>query len=569
MGCRWWIFLITILLVLPLVSAEDQIIVNSADWKDVASTMLYGQLTDIEVNYLINEAHSLQLISNRLLDPSATEVLMFVGKDTAVGGYTSQLERGYSGYVVEEESLRRNGNLEIGEKLIENSNVGNFIVMSSGLPYNFIALAPYALLTNSYIIFADSENIDDVKDFLQDYSSSVTLYGELPRIVKEELSELNPEIIGTGDKYLDNIEIIKKFVEVKETGLIVLTHGDDIEPGLILPSFPVLLAGSSNIPDDIFEYLIDSEFTAALINGYGLETLAKKIRDRTGMRVVVKYGRGIASGVEGEVFALEFFPLPIVKPELKINAVRYNALTQKLEVVYENTGDVFAYVQSLSHAISIQGEEDNQLLEVSDDEAFFIDAKEKKTVLYDADLIDYLEEDLSVKSFVIYGESVSSLDLLLEQISLLESVSFSDDSAILIDDLAYNKKTKRFEITVSNLENEPVYVDLEVIDLMVNNKRSNFGSEQAMIKANGQSVFQVRVLMDDVDLADNPQINVKARYGAREDALVKLLSGLFDLKFKSMDYKLVVLVGLVGLTLLLFFITKRRREEEEEHHYHR
>jgi hypothetical protein len=45
----------------------------------------------------------------------------------------------------------------------------------------------------------------------------VLIYGYVEREVSDNLAQFNPEEINTGDRFSDNVEIVKKYLEIKDT----------------------------------------------------------------------------------------------------------------------------------------------------------------------------------------------------------------------------------------------------------------------------------------------------------------------------------------------------------------
>src|SRR3989344_4016884 len=89
----WIIGIVGMLLIAPFVAA-DSIIINSDDWRDVYSGMLYGTLTGTPTNFLVSDRHA-TLILNSI--PRSTPVEVFSSKKNPyIVGYESVLQsKGY------------------------------------------------------------------------------------------------------------------------------------------------------------------------------------------------------------------------------------------------------------------------------------------------------------------------------------------------------------------------------------------------------------------------------------------------------------------------------------------
>src|SRR3989338_10400015 len=167
----------------------DRILSNSEDWRDVYSVIQYGALAGKTASFLVSDRHA-TLILNQI--SKGSHIWAVTSKDLPyITGYKSLLEgRGYTA----EEFEYDNANLELA-KLLE--DVGSFIIIDDSYGYNAIAAAPYAAITNSYVLFADEENIREVDRFLSDRGADkILIYGQVDREVKNTLEKYNPEIIN-------------------------------------------------------------------------------------------------------------------------------------------------------------------------------------------------------------------------------------------------------------------------------------------------------------------------------------------------------------------------------------
>ncbi len=546
---------------LPTVLAEQQVVVNSKNWQDVYSGIIYSRLMNLPLNYLIEESQGLLLIEQGVINPGLPEVLLIESEsESFVKGYQQRLET--AGYTVEKLSSKRgkDTNIKLAERVLAAKNdLESFILIDGGLGYGAISVGPYAALTNSLVLFADKQNIEEVVDFVTEFGNEVLLYGHLDREVKNAFADKNPQIINTGNPTTDNIEMVKLFFEKNPTKQIYLTDGEYLEPGLISGSYPLLLVGSSNVPQQTLEYLQEADVTTAVVIGYALFPQAQFIKEKTGIRIFLKY----AQGRDAKLYALDMFPVPKYDTTLAIKAVRYNALSKQLEVVFENTGEVYAYVQTLDHDLQV---DNASLATLGDEEVFFLDAGEIKTRVYDVDLTAYLEENIIAKSRVTYGETAASLTRMFTAENPLEIIKEEDNSAIAFEELFWNKRSKRFEIRIKNIGPVSVHVNPEIIDLIIAGEKVTLGGEQQSIGVGGSKIFKMKAAeFEEEDIEDNPKVKVRAHYGQREDALLKSITSELPFTVKGTDYKPLLLIGAVALAVFLFLFIRKKREEEEEH----
>jgi hypothetical protein len=90
-------------------------------------------------------------------------------------------------------------------------------------------------VNRAWVFFADRTNVDEIDSILGLREvDEVLIYGFVDREVEETLAKYNPEVIDTGDRFKDNIEIVEKYLEIKQTEQVLLTNGEFIEKELML-----------------------------------------------------------------------------------------------------------------------------------------------------------------------------------------------------------------------------------------------------------------------------------------------------------------------------------------------
>jgi len=530
-----------------IVFAEEpsRILSNSEEWKDVYSTIQFGTFKSISADFLVSSRHA-TLILNQI----STEGHLWVissEKSPFIVGYQNLLQgRGYSS----EEFTFENVNLGLGELL---EDVTKFIVLDDSYGYNAISVAPYAAVTKSYVLFADEDNIADVEDFLDARTvDSLIIYGQVDRDVKDSLAKYDPEVINEeGDRFLNNIEIVKKYQEVANSKQAILTNGEFIEQELMSGSEPVVFIGTNNVPEVVRDYISGSDIEVGVLIGNELVGTATFIRRQLGISVFVKFAQGARNpeGSISQVEALDMFYLPSYNINLEIESIRYNRATGKLEVTIKNLEDQAAYfigTYSLTAA-------DGTRVTVGDVGSNFIDGNELKTIVYDIDQLP--EGSLSVDIFVIYGESPASLEKEIRSTLNVESVRVLDACDIAINDIQVNLRNKQFYVSVENIGTADCYVDLELVDLRIAGEKTTVGMEDVeLIKAGKDKSLRIKVAdFEEVDAEDNERLKVRAYFGERETSLIKILEGSFDLLVKGIDFLfyglLAVIVILLGLIL--------------------
>ncbi|RMF55330.1 hypothetical protein D6745_02525, partial [Candidatus Woesearchaeota archaeon] len=495
------------------------IIVNSKDWKDVYSTMLYGYLGEnLAPQFLVSEKHSTIILYSLRKDQPLE---LITSKKPYVANYKSIAES--QGFTNVSEEVIDNINLEFADR----SGVENFIIVDPSYGYNAVSVAPYAVLTKAFVLFAEKENIDEVESFLDERTvNSLLIYGHVDREVRERLQRFAPEVINNdGDRFLNNIEIVKRYKEINDAKQVIITNGEFIESEIMSGKHPVIFIGNTNVPDVVKEYIKNSNIEVGVLIGNELVRSATTIRREVGISVFVKFGRSarIPTGFINEVEGLDLFYLPKVKLNLSIESVKYNVLSNHIEVTVKNNAEIATY---FTGTYTITSGDQEQV--VGDLEPVFIEGNDRKVLTYTVEPMR--EEPITGKAFVIFGESKNSLEFILDQEFLVEKIQVVDNSDISISKVVYNKPKQQFEIYLKNIGEVTAYADTEIFDLLVLDERQTFASSKTvMIKPGSTKASIIKADLVESDLEANPTIKVRAYYGENEESLFKVITGEFEL----------------------------------------
>lgn len=536
----------------------QRVIINSADWRDVYSGVMYSNLQGKTSNFLVSTRHSTLLINQLDLGQKNTLVVSSK-KNPYVVGYAPLLES--KGFVVEEITVN-SANIELARRL---DSITNYVVLDDAYGYNAISTAPYAMTKKSFVLFADKNNANTIADFLTQRKNAgklneLILYGTLDREVKTALSGFTATTINKGDRFENNVEIVKRYEQIKEQKQAILSNGEFIESSIMNGGEPVLFIGAANVPETIAKYIKESGIKVGILIGNELIGTATTVRRQIGIPVFVKFAQSARSpqGSISPVEDLDRFPMPRYYLDLSISSVRYNSATKQLEITYKNNVDLGTYVKTTVTLSYGEG----QTQTVGDVEPVFVDKKGYLTVTYDVEAMD---GEITADIFAIYGEGKRSLENVLRQKLKVQVVQVFDEADLSIVSLLYDKSKKQFIITVLNKGNVDTYASGEIYNLILNDEEIAIGSEgTTMIPKGREGKIIVPVDLTEEDIIKNPIIHVKVRYGEREDALVKSVIGDFNLEFAKTDIIYYVLLAVI--LLLLFLLFKKRKKKEERHH---
>ena len=544
--------IIPMFLLMSLCSAQ-RIIVNSEDWRDVYSTMLYGNLQGETADFLVSDKHA-TLILNAI--PKTESIKAFSSeKNPFIIGYESILKN--SGYSAEE-YVYDGFNLELAKLL----DVSNFIIIDDAYGYNAISVAPYAIASESFVLFADRTNVRQVDDFLSDrVVNNLIIYGHVDREVRNDLQKYNPEIINQdGDRFLNNIEIVKKYQEIEHSKQAVLTNGEFIEKEIMSGVEPVLFIGTNNVPDSIKDYIQESEIDIGILIGNELVGTATYIRRNVGISVFVKFAQGARApkGAISQVEALDMFYLPTYILNIEVDSIKYNKATNMLEISIRNTEDQAVYFKGTYSLTDSAG----FTQKVGDISPIFLDGNELKTITYDMEPM--AEGKITGEVYIIYGESKGSMEKVVDTTFEIETVEILDECDIKINSLVYDKRKKTFYVELENVADVTCYADVELVDVSLDGELKNLGSEDIVeIQPGKKAKSKIKARLEEEDIDENEIIKGKVHYGERKNALIKIKEFQFELVLKGFDFWTFTLI-LVIIALLILIYLKRRKKKEEE-----
>jgi archaellum component FlaF (FlaF/FlaG flagellin family) len=549
--------LLFVLLSQGILAAPDRVIINSADWHDVYSGMLYASLSGIPSNFLVSQKHGAILLYSI---PTAERSPFVVSSRSQpyVVGYASFLTA--KGYDNATELVTRNANLDLARDL---TSITKFIVIDPAYGYNAISAAPYAVQSRQYVLFADRRNIDEVLAFLQGRPpASLLVLGQVDREVKDALAPFNPETVNTGDRFSNNLVMVDRYLQLKPTKQVILSNGEFLEAGIMSGADPVVYIGRTNVPDAVQQYIKKSDIEVGILIGNELIGTATTVRRQLGISVFVKFAQGARTpqGAIAQVEDLDRFPMPRYDLSLEIVSIVYNKATRSLEVTYRNPTDLALYFKS---TLTIN---DGGTVKVTgDNDPLFLDKRGTKTVVYtaatDGTPLLLQGENLTAQVLTIYGEGPKSLENTLQATLSISQVEVKDDTAVNITDLYYDKSRQEFVATIENVGPVDAYVEPEMENLLINDEPVTVAAERAVLIKKGRSAsIPIAIAMAEADFAANPQVTVRAYYGERELSLIKITEKSFPLRFgggygQYVPYAVVVAVILI---LLLFLGTKKK-----------
>lgn len=551
------VVLALLLIAIPFTSSADfdHVITNSENWMDVYSGIHYANLEEIPSDFLTSQNHARILVDSL---PKANDILVVSSKDKPFTfNYADTLDS--AGFNSAEEIVSRNLNFELIKNL---ENIKNFVVVGDSYGYPAMAVVPYAKETDSWVFFANKYNVDEIDFILSSRNvEDVLIYGYVDREVRDTLEKYSPSVINNQDKFDDNIEIVQNYLKLNPTTQVLLTNGDFIEKELMGGTQPILFTGRENVPDQIRDYLKNSELEIGVLIGNELMGAATNIRRSAGISVMVKFARGARTPGDGvsAVEGLDLFPLPSPLLNLEIYSVEYNKLTSQLEITYKSVSNIPVYFKG---TITIRDGLERST--VGDTTAIFISPSGYKTVSYAIELGSY--EDLKAEIFTVYGESKSSLDRTIDMSIDINVVEIIDSCEIEVKSVSYNKQNGEFRVKIKNTADVTCWVDASFENILVGYEEKTISTDSAeKIERGDSKILIIQEILLDSDLEKNNFVDLVVHFGQKETTLVKILKGRFEvnvISFSIVTY--LIVISAIGAFIFFFLFLRRRKEEKEE-----
>jgi len=550
-----FVFALCLVFTLSLVYAEDYVVSNSADWQDVYSAVLYANLRGLNSDFLVSTSHGPTLLDGINKN---NDLIIISSKDNPLVFNYPSLARS-KGFNSVEEIEVSSANLELIREL---PNIRNFIVVGDAYGYNSMAVVAYSLATDSWVFLANRGNIDEIDSILQGRADKIILYGYVDSEVTETLSKYNPEIINTGDRFQDNIEIVKKYSTVGSINQIILSNGEFIEKEIMQGKNTMLFTGRENVPPKIAEYIKSSEIEIGVLIGNELIGAATNIRQSTGINVMVKFARSARERTSGvsPVEGLDLFYIPVPNLNISVYSIKYNKASSRLEITYKSDSNMPAYLRGTITIITPSGP-----IRVGDLDEVFIAPGDFKTVVYEGVVIS--GEEASAEVYVLYGESPASLDRVLQGTYEIEMVNIIDRCELDIKWLKYNKQENSFVVKLKNKVSVECWASVELKDIVINRITQTIGTEESekLLPKRSKRIYMYELLTES-DLTKNNFIKVVSYYGERRDSLVNTKEVRMELnyqRFNFLTYIIFILIFAI-LIFIIFFIIARKRDKDDE-----
>lgn len=557
-------FFMTLVLILPLIHAaspQEHIVINSGKWSDVYSGIMYSNLKGVPNNFLTSTADGKFLLKG--IEKTKSVKILTSSDEPYVFNYPSEFES--AGFASADETKFSDMNLGLIDQL---QNITNFVVVGDSFGYNALAVAPYAVQKKAWVFLANPNNIYQIDSILSQRNvNSLLIYGYVDPVVRNVLSKYNPEIIDNGDRFTDNIEIVKRYLKIHSTGQTVLTNGEFIEKEIMAGSEPVLFTGQTNVPSQISNWLKNSPITVGVLIGNNLVNAATNIRQTTGISVLVKFARNARDQTGGiaPVEGLDLFPVPTPTMSLKLHTVEYSSAQSRLYVTYKSDSNIPIYIKG---TITLNNGRNTQ--RVGDSDPIFIAPNVYKTISYPINISD--SQNMTAEVYTLYGETSTGLEKVLKNTTSVNKVQVIDSCSLTKEDVKsveYNKQEKAISIYIKNPENVDCWVSVEIQGMKIGYSTKTIGTDGSiMIPSGDTGKLKINQELSDSDLQSNPYVNLVVSSGEKQDSLVNILRGSFPLQIQNFTLTSYLIMGviIIIISLLIFFFIIKKKQKEEEYY---
>ena len=548
------VLIVAVLLLLSSsVIAEDYVVVNSLDGRDVLSGIFYAKAKGLPVKFMTVTSDP-EVFAGRV--GVNRDVLLIQSSTLPISGFVQSSLTNKNDTV---ELYATTNGLATNLDLAKRSGAEGFIVVDSAYADSALSVLPYAAMSKYYVLLTNKNNINDVKTVVT--GKKLILYGMLDRDVVTALSPLNPVIIGTGDdKYKDNIAIVSKTMDEFDISRLILTDGTYLEDSMSSGEQPILLTGRI-VPQTTYDFVKSSvrndKLTYILIIGtkvmmpsYDMkkrveaELLAEGQNKTIGL--MLKSGQLSPSSASG-MLPLETFSLPAYVPKLNISDVVYNTQSGKLMVTICNIGDGSAYY-TVETRVKVDGA-DFKAFPVGD--PVLIERGESLGTEYELDLSTITEGSVSALVLVRYGSAKGSIEEFTSKEGPLTTISFVDNSNVTVQAANYVAENKVLRVTLRNNGQEKAYA-LSRVKLMLGGSPATIaGSGTKELEPGSLVVEEFPLELSDADFAANKLVTITVDYGARPGFLVKKTESSVPLAQEGEGLPLLLIAGILVVVVIV------------------
>ncbi len=544
---RFVLIILAVLAVLPCL-ANAIVVVNSVDARDVISGAAYANVIGDSVVFV----------------PQKADLTIFLSK-VKNGGKVTLLQSNNPVYINLEDIFASNkinitkkvqlGSAEDNEiTLAQMASPDGYIIVTSDYGYPSISALPYAKLKKYYVMLGFSDNAQNIVKAVK--GKPIILFGYVSPEISNALDAAGAkyEIMNNRDKYLDNIEMVKRYISASPTNTFLMSDGNELEESLINANSPVLFV-SQIIPDATQGFVHGQASKGQVILniiGSGLiqpvYNMKKGIDAEFGANTCIarlKIGEAVPfssnTPQESDTIAL---PAPYTEPYIGSSA--YNTNTKTLDITIGNKGNAPAYL-----SMGVKVYVGNAVIGVFPSTRDFVNPNEKKGYSFNITVPEGSEGAMVAEMSVLYGLSNLSLDSAFVDMKNISSITFVDQSSASVENAKYDKSRKALSFLLRNNGTVKAYYKVAVSAADAAGSAVSFTDDRVFALGPGET----RVVMYDMlPFGDAVKsVSVRLSYGARDGFLLN--SASFAAKMEENSTLLfaaaIVLAAIIIAALLM------------------
>jgi len=552
-----------VLILCAISCAEDYVVINSLDGRDVLSGVFYANVKGYPVKFMGYPGGDAATLAVKIGENH--DILLIESPDRPVSVFVeTALEQRDNTVTVYESSDGKDTNLDLAVR----SGATKFIVVESAFSDGALSAMPYAKITGAYVIMADKENIESVKEIVSN-ADEVIIYGYVDSAVREELEDLNPQIIGKGDdRYEDNIELSDKMMDEFGMKNIIMTEGTYIETGMVDAGLPLVFCGRI-VPDPTYDFIKektqnDELDTVYLIGGTKITNAVRNMRSQIKAELGTNQSFGIwlrfAQMMPGNtgMMTLDSFPLPAYIPRLEITELVYNTATGNVMLGIKNIGDGPAFYATEIHILV----DDAEYKVLGDNDPVLIEKDDTVGLEYELDFNELEEGNVTAVAIVKYGSSKYSLEEYVDYVGNLTEIEYVDRSDVSAREARYDTSRKILYLSIKNSKEDVAYVSPDVTLILDGEPTKIKGPYNEPVDGNSIIVVEFPIELSGEELAANDEVTVHLKYGGRPGFLSKESTEVLPLQKEGFDLLLLLLILLIILLIILaIYLYMRHRRK--------
>ncbi len=572
--CKIFLSSLAFLLFVSKISLATTVIINSKDWSDVYSGILFSRFKGYDV-YFMNSP-SAQWIFTTI--PTTEKIKIIESSNPFTPNLDALLKS--KGYPDVETIKINDGSVDLYGEL---TNIKGFYVVEKDDPYAAISIGPLSQIDRFWVFIVDNKNVKEITSIISKENKKVILVGFFRNSIKNLLKSYASEEITGESKFELSKKIAERFLKERSVNSIVFTDGKYLVKEFfpsgktqVSQPVPILIFGTNLLPKGTVEWLESHGIRTCIFYDPRLFYLGSQIREKSKeigkpIAVITAY-MGVAQPGRwsSEVYALPMFPLPVGNVSLNITDVFYDPSEKAIFITFHNYGETGLF-ELTSFKVLNNGRE---IASGSDENPVFIGAGEFLTIKYgDITIAPEHFNNTIVEFYTSYGEFPQSMDNYLTNrgrfgpplTRMLKVKEIRDESKIEVEGVTYYKFYKRIGVEIVNVGKKPTYLVIKFPSIIVDGIPKHLYS-RVYYMSGDKRIFYIPIQLSDIDIQDNENIKVIVDYGERKDLLVKSFQGTYKLKVKSLPttyLAIYIAIGVAAIVSVILIVVKKMKKKKK------